>query len=77
MEWKKMTGLDIAFTLLTGFLVAIFAIPYIAQHWIGLPMTSPQEACGVTFIGGTLWNSIMPLVLRKVKAALGSEEPAP
>lgn len=74
MEWQKMSWSEIGLTLFSGFAVAIFAMPYIADTWMGLDMTDPRNACGVTFIGGTLWNSIMPLVTRKVRQAFGAEE---
>lgn len=74
MEWKKMSWAEIGFTLFSGFAVAIFAVPYLARVWLNLDMTDPQNACGVTFIGGTVWNSLMPLALRKIKKGLGLEE---
>lgn len=77
MKWKEMTWTEISFTLAVGFMIAIFAVPYIAEHWMGLNMSNPREACGVTFIGGTLWNSIMPLAISKVKKTLGLQETVP
>lgn len=74
MEWRKMGPTEIAFAWFVGFVVAIFAVPYVATHWLSLDMSNPREACGVTFIGATVWNSIMPLAIRKLKKLLGLEE---
>lgn len=73
MEWKKMSWPDIFFTLASGFFVAVFAVPYVAEHWLSLDMSVPKNACGVTFIGGTFWNALMPLALRKLRSFLGDE----
>lgn len=74
MEWKRMSWPQIGFTLLSGFFFAVFAVPYIAEHWFSLDMSNPRNACGVTFIGGTFWNALMPLALRKVKKLFGLDE---
>lgn len=76
MEWKRMHPGEIGFTLLVGFLVAIFAVPYLAEL-VGLTMTNPRTACGVTFIGGTAWNVLMPLAINKAKRMAGVEEKQP
>jgi len=67
MKWKEMRPSEVIFTLFSGFLVAVFAIPYLAKQ-LGFAMETPQDTAAVTFIGGTCWNSFIPLALSWAKA---------
>lgn len=76
MKYKQMTWVDIAITLFVGFAFAVIAVPYIAASWLKIDIADLRAICFVVYTGGTAWNVLIPVIIRRFKAAIGSEDAA-
>lgn len=76
MKYKEMTWPDIVLTLFVGFAFAVIFVPWAAADWVGIPQDNLRAVCGVVYIGGTAWNILLPVAIRKIKQNFGGEEKA-
>jgi len=79
MKYKEMSWTDIMLTVFVGFAFAVIFVPYAASDWIGIDENNLRGICASVYIGGTAWNSLMPLVIRRFKKmleAIGGEDKA-
>lgn len=76
MKYKQMTWTEIALTLFVGFAFAVIAVPYIAADWMKIDIDNLRAICFVVYAGGTAWNVLIPVMIKRFKAAVGSEEAA-
>ncbi len=75
-QWRTMTKGEIAMTLFVGAAFAIFAVPYIAAdvfHIKGFT-ESLRAACFLTYLGGTISNWALPMIIKRLKAVAKDTE---
>lgn len=73
MRWKEMTWSEIALTVFVGFAFAVFAVPWLAADIAGMDVDNTRTICGITYLGATGANALIPLAIRKLKKATGLE----
>lgn len=76
MKYKEMTWVEIGLTLFVGFAFAVIAVPYIAADWLKMDIGNLRAVCFAVYTGGTAWNVLIPVVIKRIKAAIGSEDAA-
>lgn len=76
MKYKEMSWVDIILTIFVGFAFAVIFVPWAASDWMGIAEDNLRGICAIVYIGGTAWNSLMPLAIRKIKQMIGGEEKA-
>lgn len=76
MKYKQMTWVEIGFTLFVGFAFAVIAVPYIAADWLKMDIGNLRAVCFAVYTGGTAWNVLIPVVIKRFKAAVGMEDAA-
>ena len=78
MNWRQMTWPEVWITLFVGASFAVFAVPWIAGDILKINDSTLRAACGLTYLGGTCANALIPPLVRKVKRMLAlHEEPRP
>lgn len=73
MRWEKMTWGEIALTIFVGFSFAVFAVPWLAADIIGADVGDTRAICGITYIGATGANALIPLAIKRMKKITGLE----
>lgn len=76
MRWRDMTRVEVALTLMTGFFFAIFVTPWIAHAWLGVAENDIRAVAGLTYVFGSASNILLPVVIRRLRKALGEGEAA-
>jgi hypothetical protein len=76
MPWKTMGWPERVLTLFVGFSFAYIVGPWIGNSVFGIKREDLGAICGATYIAGSAWNIFLPLVIKRMKAAFGSEEKA-
>lgn len=74
MKYKEMSWREIALTLFVGFAFAVIFVPWVAADWLKVDVTNLRTICAVVYLGGTAWNGLMPVVIKRFKNALGGTE---
>lgn len=74
MNWKTMPWADVAMTLFVGISFAVFAVPYLAADWAGIPMSNLRGICFATYMGATGANVFIPMLMRKIRKQGGEGE---
>lgn len=73
MRYKTMSWGEIALTVFVGFSFAVFAVPWLAADMFGADVGSTRTICGVTYLGATGANALIPLAIRRLKKLSGLE----
>jgi Mg/Co/Ni transporter MgtE len=73
MRWREMTWPEVCLTLFVGFSFAIFVTPWIAFTVLGLDPTV-QITAGLTYLSASGSNSLLPLLIRRIRRMIGEEE---
>lgn len=76
MKYKEMSWTDIMLTVFVGFAFAVIFVPWAASDWLHINQDNLRAICAIVYIGGTAWNSLMPLAIRKIKQIIGGEDKA-
>lgn len=67
MDRARMTRWDMVLTVFVGTSFALFAVPYLTADVLHLERSTLSAACGLTYLGGTFGNALIPPLLRKLK----------
>ncbi len=76
MKYKEMSWGEIVLTLFVGFAFAVILVPWVAADWLKIDVSNLRTICAVVYLGGTAWNGLMPLVIKRAKHLLGATEEA-
>lgn len=76
LKYRQMTWVEIGLTLFVGFAFAVIAVPYIAADWLKMDIGNLRAVCFAVYTGGTAWNVLIPVVIKRFKAAVGMEDAA-
>lgn len=74
LEWKRMTWPEILLTIFVGTTFSVFAVPWLAADLVGADIDSLRVACGITYMGATGANILIPVAIKRFRAFLGLEE---
>lgn len=77
LRWKEMSWSEIMLTVFVGTTFAIFLVPWAASSILKVSYDGLQTICGLTYLGGTCANALLPRVIRKVSKVAGLEEETP
>lgn len=69
LDYRKMTWVEIGMTLFVGFAFAVILVPWIAADWLRVDVSNLRAICASVYLGGTAWNSLMPIIIRRLKQA--------
>lgn len=76
MKWREMSWPEVGMTIFVGAAFALFAVPFIAADWLGMDINNLRAICGVTYLGATGSNILIPIAIRRLRGAIGGEDPA-
>jgi hypothetical protein len=76
MKWREMSWPEVMLTIFVGAAFALFAVPWIAADWAGMDLENLRAICGVTYLGATGSNILIPVAIRRFRAAVGGEDAA-
>lgn len=76
MKYREMSWSEIFMTVFVGFAFAVIFVPYVASSWLKIAEGDLRAINAVVYIGGTAWNSLMPLAIRKIRQMIGGEDKA-
>lgn len=74
LEWKRMTWQEITLTVFVGATFSLFAVPWLAADVAGVKIDNLRVICGVTYMGATGANILIPVAIRRLRGLLGLEE---
>lgn len=77
LAWKSMSRTEIALTLFVGASFAIFVTPWIAHLAFGLDQADVRTVAGLTYVTASGSNTILPMLIRRLKKLVGGEEEKP
>lgn len=78
MNWRNMSWPEVWITLFVGASFAMFAVPWLAGDILKINDSTLRAACGLTYLGGTCANALIPPLIRRAKRMLSiSEEQKP
>ena len=70
-NWKSMPWSEVVLTVFVGMSFAIFAVPWLAHDWANIDIDNLRAICGVTYLGATGANVLLPLAIRKARTWFG------
>lgn len=73
MRYKAMSWSEIGLTVFVGFSFAVFAVPWLAADMFGANVDNTRAICGITYLGATGANALIPLAIRRLKKLTGLE----
>jgi len=74
LRWKEMSWGEIWLTVFVGTSFAVFLVPWAASSVLKVSFDGLQTICGLTYLGGTCANALLPRVIRKVAKTAGLDE---
>lgn len=74
LRWKEMSWSEIMLTVFVGTSFAIFLVPWAASAVLKVSYDGLQTICGLTYLGGTCANALLPRVIRRVAKTAGLDE---
>lgn len=74
LEWKHMTWAEILLTIFVGATFSVFAVPWLAADVAGIKIDNLRVICGITYMGATGANILIPFAIRRLRGVLGLEE---
>lgn len=76
LKWREMSWPEVFMTMFVGTSFSIFAVPWLAADLAGIDMGSLRVVCGITYIGATGANILIPMAIRRARAVIGLEDKA-
>ncbi len=76
MKYQAMTWTERLLTIFVGFAFAVIFVPWVAVDIMKMKSDNIRGICAMVYIGGTAWNTLIPLAIKKVKRFFGTEEKA-
>lgn len=73
-NYRSKTRAEILMTVFVGTAFALFFMPWITIDVLKVNNDSLRTACGLTYLGGTIANAILPAIIKKVRTKYGLEE---
>jgi len=70
MPWKAMPASERVLTLGVGTAFAAFAVPWILIDLVKMDLNALRAACGAAYLGGTVANRLLLVVIRRAGGAL-------
>lgn len=73
-NYREKTRTEIGLTVFVGTAFAIFFIPWFTVDILKVNTESIKTACGLTYLGGTVANALMPAIVKRVRKHFGLED---
>ncbi len=74
LPWKRMSWSEILLTIFVGTTFSVFAVPWMAADLAGMNIDNLRVICGITYMGATGANILIPVAIRRLRGLLGLED---
>lgn len=74
LPWRKMSWMERGLTLFVGASFGLIFVPWAVADLMHVNIDALRAACAITYMGAIGANSLIPLILKKVRKVSGLEE---
>lgn len=75
-NFKTRTRGEIALTVFVGTAFAMFFVPWFTLDVLKINNDNLRTACGLTYLGGTVANALLPAIVKKIRTKFSLEDDA-
>lgn len=76
MKWREMSWPEVTMTVFVGAAFSLFAVPWLAADVAGMDIENLRAICGITYLGATGSNILIPIAIRRLRGLVGGEDAA-
>lgn len=66
LKWRELTWAQIMMTVFVGTSFAVFVVPWATHDLFKIQDQTLRAACGLTYLGGTCANALLPRIIKKI-----------